>query len=789
MDKRNFVFIITMLVAFFLINQWYGPASQKDLADAKSLASSFVASEEPSQLSLDAMKLSQVEVVQSADPNQILGKGYRFDHYLVTFMSKDPAKTIGVKKGGQVVPMDLIFQSDDGFSLYSSDVESPLQCAYMPQFKEISAVLLPVASSDQGLQRAQIYNQKMTLKGSSAVDSIVVVMNQGAWLPVGYYVAKNKQLHLFTEFEEIRDILAFQSPYPQDMTAKEQFYVLENGYQQLVFSTLGGSLAEINLPFKSQKDDQSIIYPIKSDAIIQKKFPFEARFPLVDAIRLGADRQLVNAKSSIGGYLPLLRRDIKGSDGKNKQDFQSRFYAMNLVAENKSLSQKPFKMTRMEADSITFELKDQDKQITKTYRFLPQDQAPYTVVAEVVVKGNLDGLHVTTGIPEVELIGDTFSPMLQYAQGKKDKVIVEKAKLPKSSEVVDEDEIAYVVNSNGYFGLFLGSLTRPAPGFAASMVPGNLVPTRLSVIDTAYEKYPQAKFPGYEMMLSLDDRMGQVMKDGSRKYTLAFYAGPIEEKLLKKVDQALKAQYIDVKFSEAQTYYGWFSFISEPFAKFLFLLMQIFYSFTHSWGLAIILLTVALRVMLYPLNEWASKSNSKMQELAPQLKVMQEKYKKDPQRYQMEMLKFYRENKINPFSSFLPILIQIPFMIGMFDLLKSTFQLRGAAFIPGWIDNLAAPDVLFSWSYPLPYFGNSFHLLPILVGLAMFWQSRMSMPKVPEGQLTDQQRQQKTISTVFMLLLPVMFYHFASGLNIYWLFSTLLGIAQQSWSKKRLKKT
>jgi YidC/Oxa1 family membrane protein insertase len=238
----------------------------------------------------------------------------------------------------------------------------------------------------------------------------------------------------------------------------------------------------------------------------------------------------------------------------------------------------------------------------------------------------------------------------------------------------------------------------------------------------------------------------------------------------------------------SQTYHGWFSFISEPFAKFLFFLMKFFYSITSSWAASIILLTIALRIMLYPLNAWSLKSTVKMQQIAPEVQAIQEKYKKEPKKAQMEMMNLYRERGVNPVSGCLPLLIQMPFLIGMFDLLKSSFELRGAVFIPGWINDLSAPDILFSWNYPIPFIGTEFHLLPILLGAVMFLQQILMSPLPKDQSLwTEQQRQQRTMGTVMTGVFTLMFYHFPSGLNIYWLSSMLLGIVQQWWTTKKMK--
>ena len=100
--------------------------------------------------------------------------------------------------------------------------------------------------------------------------------------------------------------------------------------------------------------------------------------------------------------------------------------------------------------------------------------------------------------------------------------------------------------------------------------------------------------------------------------------------------------------------------------------MNLFHSLTGSWGLSIILLTVVLRLMLYPLNAWSARSMLKMQEIAPKVQAIQEKYKNDPKKSQLEIMNLYRESGANPFSGCFPILIQIPFLLGMFTLLKTT---------------------------------------------------------------------------------------------------------------------
>jgi YidC/Oxa1 family membrane protein insertase len=327
-------------------------------------------------------------------------------------------------------------------------------------------------------------------------------------------------------------------------------------------------------------------------------------------------------------------------------------------------------------------------------------------------------------------------------------------------------------------------LTTISPGFETYKIIGNTDPTRLSLIDAQHNVFPADKYPGYEMHLPLPDR--------SQASTFRVFAGPFDTEILKKVDAAYSnsSTGYNPDYVSCQSFHGWFSFISEPFAQFLFILMKFFHKITFSWGISIILLTIVLRLMLYPLNAWSIKSTARMQQIAPQVTAIQEKYKKDPKRVQAETMALYREKGVNPLTGCLPLLIQMPFLIGMFDLLKSSFELRGVSFIPGWIDNLTAPDVLFSWDYPLPFFGNQFHLLPILLGVVMYIQQKFAS-SAPKNQkiLTDQQKQQKFMGNIMVIVFTVMFYHFPSGLNIYWLSSMLLGILQQWYMTKKIAKT
>jgi len=432
---------------------------------------------------------------------------------------------------------------------------------------------------------------------------------------------------------------------------------------------------------------------------------------------------------------------------------------------------------------IRFEARFPNRKIIKTYSF-PEEgsSAPYCLNVSVKVEGDSRGLWVTSGVPEVELISGSPAPIIKYSTVRNNKQVVEKLSLPKTTTTMSSFQPDWISNSNGYFTLIIDPQSEVGMGFQANNVPGNADPSRIVVIDSAHDLYPANKYPGYDVHIPL--------KRSSQPMEFRLYAGPIEKHILQKVDNTFTDQVTGYSpnYIKTRSFHGWFSFISEPFAKFLYFTMKLFHSATGSWGISIILLTVVLRIMMYPLNAWSIKSTLKMQELGPKLEKMKEKQKKakDPKQAQMEMMAFYKEHKINPLGGCLPLIIQMPFLFGMFDLLKSVFPLRGASFIPGWIDNLTAPDVVFSWGYPIPFIGTSLHALPILLGVVMYFQQKMVQGQnKKKGNLSEQQLQQQKMGMIMTLIFPLLFYKFPSGLNLYWLSSMILQIVQQWYMSSR----
>ncbi len=225
------------------------------------------------------------------------------------------------------------------------------------------------------------------------------------------------------------------------------------------------------------------------------------------------------------------------------------------------------------------------------------------------------------------------------------------------------------------------------------------------------------------------------------------------------------------------TYFQWFGGLMNPFAKFLLSMLNWFYGVVPNYGIAIILLTVVVRLVMVPLTIKQMRSMKQMQALAPEVEALREKYKEDPQEQSKKMMEMYRERGVNPLGGCLPVMLQMPIFIALYRMLWSSYELRGAPFVL-WIQDLSEPDRLFEipGMVQLPFIGEFvqyLNVLPILSAAAMIISTRL-MPMTG----ATQNPQQKMIMNIMPVVFSVICYNFASGLNLYILVSTSLGIVQ-----------
>ena len=236
--------------------------------------------------------------------------------------------------------------------------------------------------------------------------------------------------------------------------------------------------------------------------------------------------------------------------------------------------------------------------------------------------------------------------------------------------------------------------------------------------------------------------VGTVTPGQSRAVESRLFVGPQAEKVLEKVAPGL----------ELVKDYGWLTILAKP----LYWLLDKIHSFLGNWGWAIVGLVLLLKIMFYWLNAKAYASMAKMKAVNPKIVEMRERLKDKPQQMQQEMMRIYREEKVNPMGGCFPIIIQIPVFIALYWVLLSSVEMRNAPWI-GWIHDLSSPD---------PFF-----ILPVLMTLSSLLQTALN-PAPPDPM-------QAKMMWIMPLVFSVMFFFFPAGLVLYWLTNNILSIAQQ----------
>jgi YidC/Oxa1 family membrane protein insertase len=238
-------------------------------------------------------------------------------------------------------------------------------------------------------------------------------------------------------------------------------------------------------------------------------------------------------------------------------------------------------------------------------------------------------------------------------------------------------------------------------------------------------------------------------------WPVTLYVGPKEYDRLKALGRG-QAEVMD---------FGIFGIISILFLK----SMNFFHGLIPNYGVAIILVTILIKLVFWPVQAKAIHSMKEMQKFQPLMAKLKEKYKDDAQRMNQEMMKLYKEHKINPFSGCLPMLVQIPVFMGLFYMLRSAIELRGQNFL--WVGDLSRPDTIFH------LFGLPVNPLPLLMTGSMIWQQKLTP--------TTGDAQQQKMMMFMPLLMLIFFYNASSGLALYWTVQQFLSIAQQWWSLRQ----
>jgi len=236
------------------------------------------------------------------------------------------------------------------------------------------------------------------------------------------------------------------------------------------------------------------------------------------------------------------------------------------------------------------------------------------------------------------------------------------------------------------------------------------------------------------------------------------YLGPRDIDILKSLDKKLE---LAVKF-------GWFDIIAKPF----WYVLRFIHKYIPNYGLAIIILTLLIKILFWPLTFKSYKSMKEMQKLQPHLTKLREKFKDNREQMNKEMMNLYRTYKINPLGGCLPMLIQLPVFYALFNVLRDSIELRHAPFML-WIKDLSAPERLFTFPFTIPLMDPPYGvpILTLLMGATMFIQQKMTP--------TPGDPMQAKIMLIMPIAFTVFFINFPSGLVLYWLINNILSIGQQ----------
>ena len=298
---------------------------------------------------------------------------------------------------------------------------------------------------------------------------------------------------------------------------------------------------------------------------------------------------------------------------------------------------------------------------------------------------------------------------------------------------------------------FKGVLIRKADGtietIADGDAKGNEVFLKANIVAASDRYFTNAFYnfkDGLDVYISKDAKEDPLaFVKGNANLQLHAYSGAKAYDKLKAIDPRL-TDIIE---------YGFFTFLSKP----MFILLKAIYNFVGNWGWAIVIITILLRLVLFPLTYKGMVSMNRLKALSPKVKEIQQKYKGDPAKMNAKMMELYKKNNANPMGGCLPMLLQIPVFFAIYRVLLNAVELKHAPWI-GWIHDLSAMD---------PYY-----VLPVLMAATMFWQQRITPTNFTDPM---QEKIMKFLPLIFMFF----FVTFPAGLTLYWFVNNLFGVLQQ----------
>jgi YidC/Oxa1 family membrane protein insertase len=389
-----------------------------------------------------------------------------------------------------------------------------------------------------------------------------------------------------------------------------------------------------------------------------------------------------------------------------------------------------FKKESITPDSVVFVHSGQDKIVTKKFIF---SKSNYNIDLEIKIQ-NLSSLPISFNLPLI-LGALDFSPKNLEARFQDVTVATKEKTLHLSPRRdVEFENLKFLSLRDRYFCV----IVEPGLGGYGSF----------------FKKLNSAKIEVGLSSQKITLPAGQQLEQKFR-----IYLGPQDLRLINRI-QPEWSQVI---------YYGTFDFISQILLNAL----EFLYRLAHNWGWAIVILSLGVYLLLFPLTLKQMSSMKQIQALQPKVEELRKTYKDNPQKLNKEIMELYRQYKVNPLGGCLPLVLQMPIFFALYQTLMRSAALKGARFL--WIKDLSAPDRLFILPVSLPILGNEINILPILMTVGMFIQQRISA-----GTTTSvSAEQQKLMMVLFPLLFGFIFYHMPSGLVLYWFINSTLMLFYQ----------
>lgn len=389
-----------------------------------------------------------------------------------------------------------------------------------------------------------------------------------------------------------------------------------------------------------------------------------------------------------------------------------------------------FKKINVSDNVVSFIASDKEKTVVKKYIF---SKDKYSVGLEINVQ-NRSNATIQVKLPLI--LGSLDSGGDQESARFRDFTVSTSEKLLHPNIHKDQlfNQFNFIGLRDRYFCAILSTPTENYSGYIKK------IENKVSVIGTSSKEFLIAP--------------GQSIQENFQ-----IYFGPQQVKTISEIKPAWAGI----------VHFGMFDIIAQVLLQ----LLDIIHKIVQNWGVAIVLLSLFIYLLLYPLSVKQMRSMKEMQALQPRIEELRKTYKDNPQKLNIAVMELYKEHKVNPIGGCLPLLLQMPVFFALYQALMRSVALKGANFL--WIKDLSAPDRLFTLPFALPILGSAFNLLPILMAIGMFVQQKLTMSSSMGGS----QEQQKLMLIIMPIMFGVIFYNMPAGLVLYWFVNSALMLVNQ----------